>query len=167
MSHPWGLLEVTSPVRYGWRGFRLTVFPPGTSAAERRLLWLDRHIAYLTALVVLPLILAVQPTIPPIALLLFIPAGVAVVALVRNRARSLRARVRTVAVSYVDVGGTTQVLGEGGLVDGSVAALRELDRALTAKEISAIQYELGWAGVYDMVSRNVERSSSRAPQAGA
>jgi hypothetical protein len=152
---PWGFLEVTSPVRYGWRGWRLTVFPPGTSPDERRLLWLDRHVGYLAALMVLPLMLAVQPAVPPMALLLFIPLAAMAIALVRHRASGLRARVRILSVAYVDVDGATRVLGDGELVDQSVAALEELDRARMSREITPAQYELGWAGVYDAVSRGV------------
>lgn len=149
---PWGSLEITAPVRYGWRGYRLTVNPPGTSTAERRQLWLDRNIPYLTAALAIPAMLIFQPGSPPLAALLVIPIGMAVVAGVRGTTRTLRSRVRRLSAAYVELGGATRVIGDGALLSTSVDALREMDRARLADEISPAEYERRWAVVYDSLS---------------
>lgn len=166
-SRPWGSLEVGTPVRYGWRGYRLTVNPPGTSAAERRQLWLSRNIPYLAAALAIPLVLVLQPGLPPLAVLLIIPIGMIVVARVRGTTKTLRSRVRRLSASYVDVGGATRVIGDGALLSTSVEALREMDRARLADEISPAEYERRWAVVYDSLSHDSAPSSERGttPQA--
>lgn len=161
---PWGSLEITAPVRYGWRGYRLTVNPPGTSTAERRQLWLDRNIPYLTAALAIPAVLVFQPGSPPLAVLLVIPIGMAVIAGVRGTTRTLRSRVRRLCASYVELGGATRVIGDDALLSTSVEALREMDRARLADEISPAEYERRWAVVYDSLS-GAGSSERGTPQA--
>lgn len=163
---PWGSLEITAPVRYGWRGYRLTVNPPGTSTAERRQLWLDRTIPYLTAALAIPAVLMFQPGSPPIAVLLVIPIGMAVIAGIRGRTKKLRSRVRRLNASYVELGGATRVIGDGALLSTSVEALREMDRARRADEISPAEYERRWAVVYDSLSPEGVGSEGVGPEGG-
>ena len=152
VAHPWGVLEVTAPVRYGWRGFRLTVYPAGTSATERRMLWADRHAPVIAAIAVLTAMVILQPDVPPLCVLLVIPAGVILVSLVRRATRQLRAGVRTLAVTLIDSGGKTETLGDERLLDNCLDELRDIDRALWAKQISPVEYERRWACVYESLS---------------
>ena len=151
VAHPWGALEVTAPVRYGWRGFRLMVYPPGTSTAARRLLWLDRRAPIIVAILALAAMLILQPDVPPLGVLLVIPAGVLIVALVRRATKQLRAGVRTLAVAQVDVSGRTETLGDERLLSRCVDELQDIDRALWTKQISRVEYERRWAGVYESI----------------
>jgi hypothetical protein len=154
VAHPWGVLEVTAPVRYGWRGLRLMVYPPGTSTAVRRLLWLDRHAPILAAILVLAAMMILQPDVPPLCVLLVIPVGVILVSLVRQATRPLRAGVRTLAVTQIDVGARTETLGNERLLDRCIDELQDIDRALRTKEISPVEYERRWAGVYESIGLN-------------
>lgn len=145
----WGTIRLTSPVRYGWRVYRLTVYAPGTDSTQRRLLWLDRNIPYLSAVLMLALTMVLQPSAPSLSVLLLVPVGIAVTAMVRHPLRELRLSVRTLAVAYVDVDGSTRAVGNSALLDESMSCLREADRALAAEEISRVEHERRWGMVYD------------------
>jgi hypothetical protein len=151
VAHPWGVLEVMAPVRYGWRRFRLTVYPPGTTTTGRRLLWVDRHIPVIAAIVVLAAMVILQPDVPPLSMLLAIPPGVILVATVRRVTKPLRAGVRTLAVAHVDVSGRTETLGDGPLLSRCVDELQDIDRARCTRQIDPIEYERRWAGVYESI----------------
>lgn len=148
-SQPWGTVAISAPVRYGWRGYRLTVYSPGTSDVERQLMWVGRNMPFLAAAVILPLMMALQPIAPPMSTLLLVPVGVGIVAMVRNRTRSLRRSVRALDIAYVTVDGSTRVLGNGTLMNDSVKRLRDADRALAAGDITTTEYERRWGLVYD------------------
>lgn len=149
---PWGVLEVTSPVRYGWRSFRLTVYPPGTSSAERRVLWLDRHLPVVAAAGVLAAMLIAVPVVPPLILLMLIPVGVAIIGVVRRATRPLRQTVRTLRVAQVDLRGSTETYGDECLLSHCVDELREMDRARLADQITPVEYERRWGDVYDALA---------------
>lgn len=156
-AHPWGVLEVTAPVRYGWRSLRLTVYPPGTSPAERRLLWLDRNIPIVAAILLLTAMVITAPGVPRLLLLLVIPVGVAIIGFVRRATRPLRLTVRTLRVAQVDVRGVTETYGDQRLLGHCVGELRDMDRARRADQITLVEYERRWGEIYEALAADVYR----------
>jgi len=148
-AHPWGLLETTVPVRYGWRSLRLMVYPPGVNAAQRRLLWLDRNIPIIAAILVLAAMLVLVPAVPPLALLLLVPVGAGIIIGVRRLTQRLRLSVRVLSVAQLDIHGSTRTYGDGDLLNRCVDELCDMDRARLADRITPVEYERRWAEVYD------------------
>lgn len=145
-AHPWGLLETTVPVRYGWRSFRLMVYPPGVSAAQRCVFWLDRNVPIVAAILVLAAMLVLVPVVPPLALLLLIPVGVAIIAGVRRLTKPLRLTVRILSVAQLDIHGSTRTYGNDCLMNRCVDELGGMDRARRAGQITPVEYERRWGG---------------------
>jgi hypothetical protein len=154
-KYRWGTVEAASPVdmgRRGWGRYRLVVFPPGTNSSERQALSFRRR---------WPLIGAVIGLVAEAVLGSFLPAGLVTIAVLLGYAggiivafvvtRQFRGRLRTVTVVMTMVGGETRVYGQSSLLSSSLATLEELDRAMGAGELTEIEYELGWASVYDAI----------------
>lgn len=154
-KYRWGTIEAASPVdvgRRGWGRYRLVVFPPGTNSAERRALSFRRR---------WPLVGAVIGIVAETVLTNFLPIALVTVVVLGGYAagiigsflatRQFHGRILTVNAVMTVVGGDTRLFGQAGLLNASLATLDELDRALDAGELTEIQYELGWAAVYNAI----------------
>ncbi|TBN58361.1 hypothetical protein EYE40_13700 [Glaciihabitans arcticus] len=158
----WGTLEVTSPVRYGWRTYRLTVYAPGTTAAERRLLALDRNAPLLVAGVALLLAVILRPDVPPLGILLVVPAGVFIVSAVRARARRLRQSTLVLVVAEVDANGTTEVLGDLSLRRDVAYSLRWMEHLRRAELITELEFQRRWAIEYERLAEGLAADKAGA-----
>ena len=150
--HDWGFFEETSTLyaaRTGIRARRLVVFPPGTSAAERRALVLRRRwptaggiVALLAALVAAP----VSSTAALAAMLTVYVSGCIVGVVSTRRIWRSRSELRCSSVRFAE---TWETYGEPLAVEESLAALLALERARDAGRIDEVGFELGWGRVYE------------------
>lgn len=147
---PWGTVDI-SPVGRGlWQRVRLTVYPPGTSRAERRALHFAHSwpIAGAVAglLVIVGLAGKESPIVGLAAVLLLYLGGFWIGARLTH---ALRTRTRTLTVASMYVGGEWKEFGNAHLLRAATARLDDLDARRRAGQIDAVGYEAEWADVYD------------------
>lgn len=144
--HPWGGYQVNAG-RSGVFHVRLTVYPPGTNSAERRVLARARDWPIVGAAVALLAIVGLGRAVGPV-LLMICAAALYVLGIVwtRSRSRQLRNTVRTVDAVSVHDGVHDVSRGELSLIVVSIASLRALDENST--RMTAVDYEARWGEVY-------------------
>jgi hypothetical protein len=144
--HQWGVYDVTAG-RSGVVHYRLTVFPPGTNAAERRALTRARDWPVVGAVCALVAIMGFGQVVGPALLTI---GAIVVYALgivwTRSRTRDIRRSVRTIDAVQVNDGIRNVSRGDLTLILASVAALRTLDE--NAPGFDAVDYEARWAEIY-------------------
>jgi hypothetical protein len=148
----WGSIDI-SLNSHGFRSYRLVVFPPGISQAERRSVRMWRAWPTWGALVWLILMICAVSVLPPWGALacsatVYLAAGAITFVL----AGDTRSQVRTLSVVRID-----------GHVDARQAAkydqLETLARVLTQADVmrgqgrlSVVDHEVAWWHVYDCLS---------------
>ncbi len=148
----WGDLDVT-PVTPGvWQRVRLTVYPPGITPGERRLLRL--HHAWpvggaLLALVGLVLLSDLGPLLSLAAVLGVYGSGFVVIA---RLTLGLRGRCRVLTVATEHVGSDVREHGDVALLRAAAARLMELESARASGLVGPVGYEAEWGAVYDSLS---------------
>ena len=144
--HRWGSYDVSAG-RSGVVHYRLTVYPPGTNAVERRALARARDWPAVGAIGSLLVIVAFGGVIGPAMLM----TGVVIVyslgiAWTRSRTWHLRRDVRVLDAVQVQDGAQRVSRGELALILASIAALRALDDG--ADRLDGVGYEARWAEIY-------------------
>ncbi|WP_119869497.1 DUF6611 family protein [Frondihabitans sp. 762G35] len=148
-EHRWGSVDVNPGGRSGWCRTRLTVYPPGTNAGERRLLnafhaW---PVAGAAAALVTLVVLDALPQWASFAAAVAIYAlGFVVGAALTRR---LRPRLRHLTVSIVAVAGGARCYGDGRLLQEVRRGFDRIDRLEAQGRITPVAYELRWAALYD------------------
>ncbi len=157
--HPWGLYEVNAS-RSGVVHYRLTVFPPGTNAAERRALARARDWPVVGAVAALVAIMIFGESLGP-AFTTFAALAVYAIGVVwtRLRSRGIRSAVRSVDAVQVYDGVRNVTRGELGRILVAVATLRTLDEDERAGRIDEVGYEARWAAVYHAVDEGSTRAT--------
>jgi hypothetical protein len=147
--HPWGVYDVNAG-RSGLVHYRLTVYPPGTNAAERRALTLARDWPVSGAVCALAAFMVLGDVVRP-ALLTTAAFVVYTLGIVwtRWRTRKIRPTVHVLDAVQVDDGMRPLARGDLALIQASVTALRTLDDNATRWD--AVDYEARWAQVYRSV----------------
>jgi hypothetical protein len=148
-AHPWGWVQTGTAARGGWVTLRLTVYPPGTSAGERRLLIFARNWPLLWTVAVLVAMVALGQEAGAAIVPVCIVAWMAGIVAVLRATRALRSRVRSVAVAQVCQVGERRDLGEFAAVSRAVRDFERLDRAAAEGRIEPVEYERRWGGIYD------------------
>ena len=144
--HPWGVYDVTAG-RSGVAHYRLSVYPPGTNAAERRSLTRARNWPIVGAACALAAIMGLGEAVGP-ALLTAVVTVVYALGIVwtRSRTRNIRRSIRTLDAVQVHDGIRDVSRGELTLILASVAAFRSLDESAT--RLNEVDYEARWAEIY-------------------
>ena len=145
---PWGDLDV-SPMSPGvWQRVRLTVYPPGITPGQRRLLRL-RHMwpvgGALLALVGLVLLSDTGPVLSLATVLTAYAAGFAVIA---RLTRLLRSRCRVVTVATEHVGADIRETGDVQLLRTAAGRLLDLESRRRRGLVDLVTYEAEWMDVY-------------------
>jgi hypothetical protein len=156
----WGTIEVPNLAditRRGWGRYRLTVYPPGTNAAERRRLGFYRAWAGWGALAALLAEIVFADLRSPRALVAIAVVYLAGAVAGNVRSRRLRAELRQVSVIVTCLAGDTRTIGEPQLLRRSLTRLEELDEASHAGRLGPVQFEAGWAEVYNSLDEPVRR----------
>jgi hypothetical protein len=148
-AHPWGWVQIGTAARGGWLTLRLTVYPPGTSSRERRLLNFARNWPLLWTVVTLVAMVALGQEAGAAIVPVCVVAWIAGIVGVLRATRALRSRVRTVSVAQVCHGDAWRDLGQFAAVSAAVRALERLDRVAAERRIDPVEYERQWAQIYD------------------
>jgi hypothetical protein len=149
-AHPWGSFAATVG-RYGVRRYRLVIYPPGSSTADRQLarLWrgwpIGGAVLGLVAMMLLGNVAASPDTVLAFAVAVYVCVG----ALLFLRAGSGRVQVRSVSIALVphaaDAGEQRRYIEWQTLV----AMLTRADALLRTGAISVVEHEATWWEAYD------------------
>ena len=150
---PWGRLELW-PSRYGYAHYRLTVYPPGTSLAERA--WLrvwgaTPYVGAALALVVVCGAVCVVDLGDAIAAAVLVEF--AAIGSVGWRTRRLRPWVHTRQGATEHLGRRLVEHGDMALITASWNRLAAADGDLAAGLLTATEHELVWASVWATLAR--------------
>lgn len=151
-AHTWGFFEETSALsvaRTGVHARRLVVYPPGTSAGERRALVFRRHwpaAGGLLALLVALVASTVSPFVALAAMLTVYASGFVVGAVIT---RGVGSSCRELRCSTVRLGERFEAFGDVEGVEACFASLLALERARAAGRIDEVAFELGWWRIYE------------------
>ena len=163
-KYRWGDFRSGPPSRTGWLDYRLTVYPPGTNATERRALqfWYSWPLvgALLSFLTFAVAGGKIRPEVLVPAVVVCYFAGILIG---WARTREIRRAVRRLYVAQFPDNGELRTLGDAATLGRAVRALTELDTRLAAGEATKLEYESGWWSVYDSLEPStVERRPSAA-----
>jgi|SRR5271166_408442 len=148
-THPWGSFDATVS-RYGVRRYRLIIYPPGSSTADRKLArqwrgWpINGALLGLLAVMLLGNAAASPDTVLALAVAVYVSIG----ALLFLRAGPARVRVRSMSVILMpkaDARERRRYTEWQTLVD----MLTRADRLLRAGAISIVEHEATWWEAYD------------------
>jgi hypothetical protein len=157
-EYVWGSIDIW-PSRHGVHRYRLVVFPPGMSVAERRRLRLWRTWPMWGAVLwlVTAICLAGRPTPWPaigIATVAYLGAGAITLALARN----LRSRVRTLHVLVIDGHGDRRSAAAEAHLETLANILRDADAMHIQGRLSEVDHEATCWQVYDHLGSDNPRS---------
>jgi len=145
---PWGDLDV-SPVSPGvWQRVRLTVYPPGITPGERRLLRLRHAWPVGGALLALVGLILLSDVGPVLSLTIVLTAYVAGFAVIGRLTRVLRARCRVVTVATEHVGSDIRESGDVELLRAAAGRLLDLESRRRRGLVDPVAYEAEWTDVY-------------------
>lgn len=145
----WGTLDVSPATRGIWQQVRLTVYPPGTTPGQRRLLHLGRSWpsgGAALCLVVLVFLGDQGPVVSVAAAATMYLAGLVVTA---RLTRDLRARCRRIAVASELVACEVREFGDVPLLRAAATRLLELEARRRSGLVDPVRYEAEWSEVYD------------------
>jgi hypothetical protein len=162
-KHRWGGVEIGLP-KQGFRWYRLTVYPPGTTNDDRRRLRLARSwptwgaVMFVASLVCLGA--ALGPWMGLVAsAALWLAAG----AWVLSRTGDLSARVRTFGVILINRHHDPRTAARFALMETVVEALTHADLLLEQNKISVTHHELIWGLAYDRLAPDHPDSDEQPP----
>jgi hypothetical protein len=158
----WGTIErpnAGTMGRTGWGHFRIAVYPPGTNLAERRAMTFARRWPYVGVIVSLLVAIALNSDWGFV-----VGAGVFVAVLLVSRGitSQLRHLTRQIHVSVAVAGGAREVYGDADLFTQTADAFANLDERMLAGDLTPVQYEAGWADIYNALEPRTTRSTARA-----
>ncbi|SPM31031.1 DUF6611 family protein [Mycobacterium terramassiliense] len=151
-AHQWGSFDATVG-RYGVQRYRLTVYPPGSTTADRRLarLWRGWPITGAVLGLLAIMLLGDAAASPHTVLAIFVVAYVGIGALLFLRAGPVRVRVRSMSVSLLPNGADVAERRRHTEWRTLTGMLTEADRMLANGAISLVEHEAIWWEAYDRV----------------
>ncbi len=153
--HRWGRYERSATAftaRTGVCERRLTVYAPGATSADRRLVTLWHTWPLVGGALAFAVALLLAPVAPIAALVGMLTLYLGGLALVARRSRRARAGSRVIRCSTVTLSTGREAIGDARLLDDALAELLRLERLREAGRIDEIAFELGWARVHDRLS---------------
>lgn len=148
-ENAWGYFEVAPLSRGLWMRERLTVFPPGTTAAECRAVVLHRNWPVVGAVVALFAMIGFGVVLAPFGafLVAFALYGVGILLSARATHRVRRESVRLVVITVAVSGGASSY---GNVQSMSMArsAFESLDIRARDEDLTPAQYEREWASIF-------------------
>lgn len=153
--HRWGRYERSATAftaRTGVCERRLTVYAPGATDADRRLITLWHNWPLIGGALAFAAALALAPVAPIAALVGMLTLYLGGLALVARRSRRARAGCRVIRSAEVALSTGRDVIGDARLLDEALAELLRLERLRETGRIDEIAFELGWACVHDQLS---------------
>ena len=149
-AHPWGSFDATVG-RYGVRRYRLIIYPPGTSTADRRLarLWrgwlVGGAVLGLLAVMLLGNVVSSPNAVLAVAVAAYVSIGVLLFLLAGP------ARVQVRSMSVILMPGTADAHEQRRYTEWQtlVHMLIRADQMLTTGAISSAEHEATWREAYD------------------
>lgn len=150
-EHLWGTVDVSPANRSVWSRTHLTVYAPGTSRSERRLLRIVHAWPLIGAVLGLLLMIAFHVLPAPEAFAIGLALYAAGFWPLMRVTRRLRAGSRHLVVAVVDIGDRYELTGDLELMRACLQVLREMDRALTLGAITPVEFEACWSDIYRLL----------------
>lgn len=149
-THPWGSFDATIS-RYGVRRYRLIVYPPGTSTADRRLarLWRGWPISGAVLVLLAVMLFGNVAASPDTVLALAVAAYASICALLFLRAGPARVQVRSMSIILVPGAADARELRRYIEWQTLVPMLTRADDMLRTGAISLVEHEATWWEAYD------------------
>jgi hypothetical protein len=149
-AHPWGFFDATVG-RYGVRRCRLVIYPPGTTAADRRLarLWRGWPITAAVLGLLAVMLLGNVASSPNRVLAYVVAASVIIGVLLFLRAGPARVHVRSMWIILMPKAADVRERRRYAEWQTLVHMLTRADQLLTAGAISPVEHEAIWWEAYD------------------
>lgn len=149
-AHPWGFFDATIS-RYGVRRYRLILYPPGTTVADRQLarLWRGWPITGVVLGLLAVMLLGDVAFSPTTVLAYAVAASVCVGALLFLRAGSARVPVRSMSIILMPKAADVRERRRYAEWQALVRMLTRADEMLVAGAISPVEHEAVWWEAYD------------------
>lgn len=149
-AHPWGSFDAAVG-RYGVRRYRLSIYPPGTSTADRRLarLWRGWPISGAVLGMLAIMLLGNVAASPNAVLAQAVAAYVGIGALLFLWAGPTRVRVRSMSIVLLPKGADARELRKYAQWRNLVHMLTRADQMLRTGAISLVEHEATWWEAYD------------------
>jgi len=145
-SH-WGTIATVDAGR-GTSRSRATVYPPGTTAGERRAMRFSRAWPVAGAVLGMFLLLALDAWPLPLVVVTVVALYAAGFAAALSSTKRVRAGSRHVEVVSVYAGGHCETVGDIGFYNAVTDQLRCIDTLSARGELTPVGYEARWAAVY-------------------
>ncbi len=154
-EHLWGYVDAVPAGRTVWLLRRLTVYPPGTTVVERRLLKFHRDWPVTGAVVALFLMFALADVWSiPLALLAVVLAYAGGVWVTARLTHDLRAGSHRLDITSTPGDGHS-TRRDVALFESARAELLRLDAGRQRGELTPVEFEAGWARVFDQLADRV------------
>ncbi len=146
----WGVVDRSPASRGLWCEVRLTVYPPGTTSAQRRLFHAVHEWPIVGVIVGMMLMVALGPTVPAGVELgaggaLYAAGFAAGAVLIRPFAE----RMRRLAAVVTLAAGDWRAAGDVELIEATLERFAALDDRRRAGLVSPARYEAEWGAIYD------------------
>ncbi|MDN4612859.1 hypothetical protein P5G50_00225 [Leifsonia sp. F6_8S_P_1B] len=159
----WGAVEHAPASPTVWRRITVTVYPPGVTTAERRLLHAGRWWPFAGAVIgVFGMAVAADHVPPVLAGFLAVACYIASCWALHRRTAGLRARSRTVTAVFYRTAYEDAVYGDPVRVREVIGRFRELEDRRAAGDLDPVGYEREWGLLYDSVPE--QESLRRVPR---
>jgi hypothetical protein len=149
-AHPWGSFDATV-TRYGVRRYRLIMYPPGTTVADRRLarLWRGWPITGVVLGLLAVMLLGDVASPPNTVLAYAVAASVGIGALLFLRAGSARVPVRSMSIILMPKAADVRERRRHAEWQALVHMLTRADEMLATGAISPVEHEAVWWEAYE------------------
>lgn len=155
----WGTIDVSPLSRGIWQRVRLTVYPPGISRGERRLLHAFHAWPIVGAVGCLFALIPLSDAGPVLALATALAVYLAGFLVLAALSHDLRVRCHVVTAASEYVGGSLREFGDVQLLLTAGRRLVDLETQRRAGRIDPVAYEAEWAAVYDTLPASAERAA--------
>ena len=147
----WGRVSVWPHSPGLWERYTLTVYPPGTSAAERRALQFARSWPIVGALVGAAGLIALWPAWPLLSVAFILSVYIGGLWAASRITRRLGGRMRRMRGDEIFVAGVMTEYGDLRRLRSTLALLTDLEERRRSGDINPVQYEAEWSVIYDSV----------------
>lgn len=145
---PWGTVEVWPASPGLWERVRLTVFPPGTTRAERRTMQFAHAWPIAGAVAGFVAMVALSGYWPTVSIIVILAAYLGGFWVGARLTHDLRRRSRTITASTVFISGEMKEFGDVRLLKETRTRLANLEILRLRGRIDPIAYEAEWARIY-------------------
>jgi hypothetical protein len=149
-GHPWGSFDAVVS-RYGVRRYRLIIYPPGTTIADRQLarLWRGWPVTGAVLLLLTVMLLGNAAASPNTVLAFAVAAYATIGALLFLRGGPARVQVRSMSIVLMPGAADARELRKYAEWQTLVDMLTRADQMLTTGVISLVEHEAIWWEAYD------------------